>query len=345
MGKPKLLAYTQEALRKEMERFGEPAFRAKQIYAWLMQGEEIENMTNLSRNLRERLQQQYQTGYLTILEKRVSLDGTIKYLLELDDNEAIEAVLMEYEYGKTLCISTQVGCSMGCAFCASGIGGFLRNLEVEELLVQVIAVNKDMGGGRQITNVVLMGTGEPLLNYENVIAFLRRLHEEEGFHMAYRNISLSTCGIVPRMYQLAEEGMPLTLCLSLHSALSEKRMQLMPIEARYPLEEVISAMQHYYEKTKRRLIYEYIMLQGYNMEAQDAAALVTLLRGQNAHINLIPFNGTTGGFQPPTKVEMYAFQNRLTRNGLSVTIRRTLGQDIEGACGQLRAKHQRKQEE
>ena len=335
--KQSLLEYTVEALKQVVVDLGEKPFRAAQIYSWLTAGVPFADMSNLSLALRERLAETYIEGYLGIAERHVAQDGTEKFLLELGDGNKIEAVLMQYHHGKTLCISTQVGCPMACTFCDSAIGGLVRNLTFGELLSQVITINALLGTGRQITNVVLMGTGEPLLNYENVVQFLRVINSEQSLHIAMRNISLSTCGIVPGIYKLAEEGMQVTLCLSLHSAIPGKRAQIMPVEKTYPLAEVVNAMQTYGEATGRRLIYEYILIDGLNMGEEDVAALSALLKGQNCHVNLIPLNGTIGGFLAPSGVAAQKFLSAVQRTGISATVRRTLGEDIKGACGQLRA--------
>lgn len=337
--KKALLEFSPEQLKQEMAELGEPTFRAAQIYSWLTRCKPFGEMNNLSKQLRHKLEETYREGYPEIETVAVSSDGTRKYLLRLADGNLIEAVLMRYHYGNTLCISTQVGCPMGCVFCASGLGGLVRNMTAGEMLGEVLRVNAELGEGRNITNIVLMGTGEPLLNYEQVIRFLQLIHREESLHIALRNISLSTCGITPNIYRLAEEGMPLTLCLSLHSAIPEKRRQILPVEARYPLEEAVHAMGTYAQKTGRRIIYEYIMLADFNMGEKDADALAQLLRGQTCHVNLIPLNGQVGPFQAPNRKKIQEFEKMLVKRGVSATRRRTLGQDIEGACGQLRARY------
>ena len=339
--KKNLLEFSPEDLEQELVAMGEKPFRAAQIYPWLTQCRPFAEMSNLSKALRQRLSEYYIEGYPEIETVAVSSDGTRKYLLRLADGNLIESVLMQYHYGNTLCISTQVGCPMGCVFCASGLGGLVRNMTAGEILGEVLRINAELGPGRNITNIVLMGTGEPLLNYDHVMRFLRLIHKEQSLHIAFRNISLSTCGITPAIYRLAEEGLPLTLCLSLHSAIPEKRLQIMPVEKRYPLRETIQAMCAYGEKTGRRTIYEYIMLAGFNLGEEDADALAQLLRGQICHVNLIPLNGNVGQFQAPDVYEIQKFEKMLEKRGISATRRRTLGQDIEGACGQLRARYQK----
>lgn len=334
-----LIGLEEKRLAELLVEMGEKPFRAKQLKKWLCAYVPFSKMSNLPAALRVTLAEKYREGYLDIAEKQVSQDGTVKYLLRLEDGNYIECVAMQYEYGRTLCISTQAGCAMGCAFCASTRGGLIRNLTAAELLSQVLCANADQGGGRSITNLVLMGTGEPLANYDNVMAFLRMVHEEETLGVSYRNISLSTCGVVPGILRLAEEKMPLTLCLSLHSAIQRKREELMPIARKYDLDQTIGAMKAYAQKTARRIIFEYILIQGFNDQAEDVVALQRLAGGINCHINLIPYNDVSGAFRSPSKKEVYAFLARLEAVGLSATVRRSLGQDIEGACGQLRARH------
>lgn len=340
--KRSLLEFSPEELKQELIAMGEKPFRAAQVYSWLTQCRPFSEMSNLSKTLRQKLKERYTEGYPEIETVAVSSDGTRKYLLRLADGNLIEAVLMQYHYGNTLCISTQVGCPMGCAFCASGLGGLVRNMTAGEMLGEVLRINAELGPGRNITNIVLMGTGEPLLNYKQVVRFLQLIHGEQSLHIALRNISLSTCGITPAIYRLAEEGMPLTLCLSLHSAIPEKRLQIMPVEKGYPLEHTIQAMRTYGEKTGRRIIYEYIMLADFNLGEEDADALAQLLRGQICHVNLIPLNGNVGRFRAPTAQEIQNFEKMLKKREISATRRRTLGQDIEGACGQLRARYQKR---
>ena len=343
--KKALLDFSPEQLKQEFLTMGEKPFRADQVYGWLMQKKPFSQMTNLTKELRKALTDAYTEGYPEIEKEVVSRDGTRKYLLKLADGQLIEAVLMQYRYGRTLCISTQVGCPMGCLFCASGVGGLVRNMTAGEMLGEVVCINAQLGPGRNIRNIVLMGTGEPLLNYHEVVKFLRLVHEEKGMHVAMRNISVSTCGITPAIYRLAQEGLPITLCLSLHSAIPQKRRQIMPVEEHYPLKEAVDAMRAYQNRTGRRVVYEYILLDGFNMGEEDIAALENLLHGQNCHLNLIPFNGRIGGFRPPTRQSAEEFEKKLILRGFSATRRRTLGEDIEGACGQLRAGYKKDAEE
>lgn len=337
-----LLGLSEEELTKEILQIGEKAFRAKQISGWLKKGIGFSGMKNLPASLIEKLKENFSDGFAKIDIKRVSTDGTIKYLFKLEDGCFIESVLMHYEYGNTICISTQVGCAMACAFCSSGEGGLIRNLMPHEMLAQVLQVNADNGGGRSVTNIVLMGTGEPLANYENVMAFLHMVNDPESIGVGMRNISLSTCGIVPQIVRLAEEKLQITLCLSLHAATDEKRKKIMPISARFTVEETVSAMKSYSQKTGRRIIIEYILIKGFNMGKDDADELAKLFSGVKAHINLIPYNdGGKGLFSSPSQNEVYAFMKLLTDRKISSSVRRSLGRDIEGACGQLRSKRSR----
>ena len=337
-----LLDMTLPELREAMAALGEKPFRAAQVYRWLMECAPFEEMSNLPKALRETLRRTFREGYPDVVERFTSADGTRKYLLALWDGNIIESVVMAYEHGNTACISTQAGCAMGCAFCASCKGGLKRNLTAGEMLGQVLTLNRDMGPGRNITNVVLMGTGEPLANYENTVRFLRLVNAEESLHISLRNISVSTCGLVPQMLRLAEEGLPVTLCLSLHAATEEKRRQIMPIAAKYGLGETIEALGQYQQASGRRVIAEYILLHGFNDGEADADALEGLLRGMKCHVNLIPYNSIgEGAFQSPSKKDIYGFLGKLEQRGLSATVRRSLGQDIAGACGQLRARYMR----
>lgn len=335
--KEKLLNYSEAELLEKLSILNIPPFRAKQIWRWLWAYQPFSEMSNLPRVLRGALAEGFEEGFLEEERELVSKDGTKKYLFRLFDGNLIESVLMEYDYGKTVCISTQVGCAMGCGFCVSGQNGFERNLAVHELLAQILHINAKEGRGRNITNVVLMGTGEPLLNYDNVLKSIRLLSSEEGLHLSPRNISLSTCGIVPGIDRLAEEGLPLTLCLSLHSAIGEKRARIMPIEQKYPLSEVIPAMRRYGEATGRRVIYEYVLIDGFNMDGEDVAALRELTAGYPCHMNLIPLNDFGGALKAPGREQIVKFEAALQKAGVSASLRRSLGQDINGACGQLRA--------
>lgn len=334
-----LLDKSLEELKEEMKTLGEPAFRAKQIYSWLTAGVRFDGMTNLSLKLRERLKEQYSEGFAEIVRVQVSADGTKKYLLKMQDGNLVESVLMRYEHGNTICISSQAGCAMGCRFCASTRGGLIRHLSAGEILSQVIAVNADEGNGRNITNVVMMGTGEPFHNYQNAVKAVRLMHAAEGLGISARNISISTCGLPDGIRKFSAEGLPVTLCLSMHSAFEHKRREIMPVANRYSLKEVLEAMREYQNKTGRRVIFEYLLIDGFNNLDEDVAELKCLTRGLICHINLIPYNHVEGvPFRAPTVSAVHAFAKKLEQEGLSATVRRTLGQDIDGACGQLRAK-------
>ena len=325
-----LLSLDTIQLENLLTELGEKKFAAKQLRYWLCKGVPFEEMTNLSKTLRIMLRERYNEGYARISQKHTSQDGTVKYLLELTDGNLIECVLMQYHHGNTLCVSTQVGCRMGCVFCASGIEGLVRQLTAGEMLSELIAARES----GEISNVVLMGSGEPLDNYDNVTAFIRALQAEFGIGM--RHISLSTCGLVPGILKLAEEQLSVTLCLSLHSAIDEKRKQLMPIAKAYTIKEIIDAAKVNFKKTGRRIIIEYTLIRGFNDGQEDIDALKRILKGLNCHINVIPLNQATGEFLPPSKTESHAFAATLEKYGLSATVRRALGSDIEGACGQLK---------
>jgi len=337
-----LLSLDISQLESILVELGEKKFAAKQLRSWLCKGVPFEEMTNLSKTLRAKLRENYNEGYARISQKHTSQDGTVKYLLELTDGSLIECVVMQYHHGHTLCVSTQVGCRMGCLFCASGIEGLIRQLTAGEMLSELIAA-RDSG---EVSNVVLMGSGEPLDNYDNVTAFIRALQSEFGIGM--RHISLSTCGLVPGILKLAQEQLSITLCLSLHSAIDGKRKKLMPVAKAYTINEIIEAAKVYFKNTGRRIIIEYTLIRGFNDGQDDIEALKRVLRGLACHINVIPLNYTPKSsafreshdaadhFNPPSKKESYAFAAALERNGLSATVRRALGSDIEGACGQLK---------
>ena len=335
-----LLNLSLAELTKRIENMGEKPFRAKQVYRWLYSYTPFEQMSDLSKDFRTELQKRYSEGFLQQIEKKVSKDGTAKYLFGLEDGQAVESVLMRYEYGNTVCISTQAGCRMGCAFCASCRGGLKRNLAPAEMLGQVLAVNRGEGSGRNVTNIVLMGTGEPLDNYENVVKFLRLVHAEEGFGVSFRNISLSTCGLIPEIDRLGEEELPVTLCISLHAPTQEKRERIMPIAKRYEIHEVVEAAKRYCDITHRRLIFEYILLEGFNDSEQDIAELAKLLKGTCCNLNIIPYNRTgKEGFRSPARKHAREFATMAEKAGIHATVRRSLGTDIDGACGQLRSRY------
>ena len=336
-----LQEYSAEELAAELERFELKKFRFTQIFEWTQNYVPVMEMSNLPLDLREQLDKDYTSTPVSIEKEWVSKDGTKKYLLRLPDDNLIECVLMEYKYGNTLCISTQVGCRMGCVFCASGIDGLERNLTAGEMLSEVLAVNRHLGGtlaDRKITNIVLMGSGEPLDTYDNVVKFVRLVSAPKGINISQRNISLSTCGIAPKIKKLAEEDLSITLTISLHASNDETRQEIMKIAKAYSLDELMGAVRYYHKKTNRRIVYEYIMLES-NTKYADALRLKHLLSGVQSHINLIPVNETANGIKGISKERQTKFWEHLKAQGISVTTRRTLGSDIEGACGQLKRRY------
>ena len=337
--KKNLKDYTYEELEILVrDGLGEPRFRAKQIFTWLYRGvESVDGMTDLSKKLRDTLRESYSVGNLTILEKYIShIDETRRYLLQLEDGNIIESVLMKYHHGYTVCISSQVGCAMGCAFCASTRGGRVRSLSAGEITGQVLAVQKDLGA--RISNVVLMGIGEPLDNYDEVLRYLKIVHHPLGLGIGQRHISLSTCGLADRIKMLADEELQITLSISLHAPNDEKRSAIMPVNRRYPIAELLEACRYYIEKTNRRISFEYTLIRGVNDTPQEAEELLRLLRGMLCHVNLIPVNPVAEtGFSQGSRKSVEQFQKRLEDGGISATIRREMGADISAACGQLRA--------
>ena len=335
---------TLEELTAWLKERGEPAFRAKQIFHWLYRGvTSFDEMTDLSKALREKLSRQ---AFLTppqVARKQVSkLDGTIKYLWELSDGNCVESVLMRYQHGNTVCISCQVGCRMGCAFCASTLAGKVRDLTPAEMIDQVLFTQMDSGA--PISNIVLMGIGEPLDNFENVRKFLSLINHPQGMHIGMRHISLSTCGLVPRIRQLAEEDLQLTLSVSLHAPTDAVRSTIMPVNKAYPVSELMAACRDYCQKTGRRISFEYAMIRGVNDSLEQAQALAALLQGMLAHVNLIPLNDVAESpLKPSTRQQVAAFQQALTEKGITATVRRTLGSDIDASCGQLRRKYESKE--
>ena len=325
------------ALLKEQ---GEPGFRAKQVYTWLHKGvRSYEEMTNLPQGLRDRLEQQYPICPPKVVRKQVSkLDGTTKYLWELSDGNCVESVLMRYHHGNTVCISTEVGCLMGCAFCASTHGGLVRRLEPFEMLDQVLFSQID--SGLPVSNIVLMGIGEPLDNFDHVMRFLELVNSPEGMNISMRHISLSTCGLVPKIDLLAEKKLQLTLSVSLHAPNDAVRNTIMPVNKAYPIEELIAACRRYYEATSRRISFEYAMIQGVNDTEEAAKELLRRMKGLPAHFNLIPLNHVEESpLKPSTRQAVARFQKLLEDGGITATVRRTLGSDIDASCGQLRRKH------
>ena len=328
-------------LTKVIENLGEKSFRAKQIYEWLhkKQVSSYEEMTNISKKLKEDLTINYPLTVLKQVTVQVSkIDGTRKYLFALSDGNVIESVLMRYKHGNSVCISSQVGCRMGCRFCASTLDGKVRDLLPSEMLEQIYRIGADIG--ERVSNVVVMGTGEPMDNYENLLKFLELLTDENGLNISQRNVTVSTCGIVPKMRKLAEEKLQITLALSLHASSQEKRLALMPVANKYEIHEVIDACRYYFEKTGRRVTFEYSLVAGVNDTDEDAAELSSLVRGMNCHINLIPVNPIKErDFVQPSHDHVLNFKNKLEKNGINVTIRREMGRDIDGACGQLRKRY------
>lgn len=325
---------------------GEKKFRARQLYQWMHEKHvsSLDAMGNLPGSLKQKIRK---TCVFTVLEQvtcQVSAqDGTRKYLFGLADGNMVESVLMRYHHGNSVCISTQAGCRMGCRFCASTLDGLVRNLTPAEMLEQIYRISDDTG--ERVSNVVLMGTGEPLDNYENVLTFLRMLTDEDGLHISQRNVTVSTCGIVPGIYKLAEEKLQITLAVSLHASSQEKRKKLMPVANAYGIHELIRACRYYFEKTGRRITFEYSLVAGVNDQAQDAEELAALIGGLPCHVNLIPVNPVKErDFTQPTAKAVQDFQKRLEKYRINVTIRREMGRDIDGACGQLRKRFAERQD-
>ena len=332
-----LMDMTIEELEDMLSDMGQQKFRAKQIFKWVNSGvKAIDEMTNLSKQLRQELSHVSKISRIKQVNKIQSkVDSTAKYLFELGDGNIIESVLMEYKHGFTACISSQAGCRMGCTFCASTGANFSRNLTAGEMLDQVMSMQQD--SGNRIGHIVLMGIGEPLDNYDNVIKFLRIVNHPDGLMIGLRNISLSTCGIVPRILQLAEEKVPVTLSVSLHSARDDKRSAMMPVNRAYSIDKLLSACKIYTESTKRRITFEYAMISGENDSEQDARELAGLLKGMLCHVNLIPVNTVQGnGFKRSSRIQIEKFKNIMESRGIETTVRRELGSDINAACGQLR---------
>ncbi len=334
--------YSFEELEALVSSLGEKSFRAKQLYEGLMQGKAISAIP-VSPALRAALLQRFEDEPVRILKTFISQDGTKKFLFSLADGNIVEGVLMSYKYGNTQCISTQVGCRMGCAFCASTLNGLIRNLTAGEILSQILVVNRAEGGNlktRAVTNVVLMGSGEPLDNYDNTVKFLKNLTREGGIHISARNVSLSTCGLVPKIYDLAEEEIPVNLTISLHATTDEERKRVMPVAKAYSIAEILKACTAYFNRTGRRYIFEYTLIAGENCDEEHALALVKLLKGKPCHVNLIRLNEVKErALAAADEKGAYRFLGVLEKNGLSATLRRSMGGDIGGACGQLRASY------
>ena len=328
-----------DELKEYLKSVGEPAFRAGQIFEWLHKGvESYDEMTNISKSTRQKLSENTYVSTLKIREKYVSkLDGTVKYLFELPDGNCIESVVMRYHHGLTICISSQIGCRMGCRFCASTIGGLYRNLTAGEILNQVTFAQKDMG--ERISNIVMMGIGEPLDNYDNVIKFLHNVNHEKGLNIGYRHITVSSCGIAPQIKRLADECLPITLTISLHAPNNEIRNGIMPVNHKFEINELIEACHEYVRKTGRRLSFEYSLIHNVNDSTDNANELAALVKPLKAHVNLIPVNKVEErDFKKGSDKEIRAFQKRLEDLGINATVRRELGSDISASCGQLRKK-------
>ena len=327
-------------LTAALKELGQPAFRGKQVYTWLHKGvRSYEEMTNLPKALRDTLAEKYPIHAPEVVRKQESQkDGTIKYLWKLSDGNCVETVLMRYHYGNTVCISTEVGCAMGCAFCASTIGGLVRRLEPYEMLDEVLFTQVD--SGLPVSRIVLMGIGEPLDNFDNVMRFLELVNSEEGMNISMRHISLSTCGLIPKIDRLAEKKLQISLAISLHGPNNEIRSRVMPVNKAYPIEDLLEACRRYYNATSRRIHFEYAMIDGVNDKEEHARELIRRLKGLPAHFNLIPLNHVEESpLKPSSKAAVARFQKILEDAGITATVRRTLGSDIDASCGQLRRKY------
>lgn len=331
---------TEEELKEFLVSIGEKAFRGSQIFSWIYKGAKtFDDMNNIPKSLREKLEE---VSYIGNIKQELRLeskvDKTKKYLFLLNDGNIIETVMMDYEDRVTVCISNQVGCRMGCNFCASTLEGLIRNLEPWEILDQIMKIQEDTG--KRVSNLVLMGSGEPLDNYDNTIKFLKLVNEKNGLNIGYRHITLSTCGLVPRMYDLADLGLPINLALSLHSPFDEKRQEIMPVAKAYKVNQLIDACKYYIKKTNRRVTFEYSLIKGVNDSEKEAKEIVRLLKGMLCHVNLIPINKVEEReYERPDKSYIYKFRDYLEKNNIPATVRISMGSDIGGACGQLRRKH------
>lgn len=346
MGKTDIKSLPLEQLEQWAVEYGEKKFRAKQLYQWMHVKlvDDPEQMSNLSTAFRQKIRENCTFTVLKqVTMQESALDGTRKYLFELEDHNMVESVLMRYKHGNSVCISSQVGCRMGCRFCASTLDGLVRNLTPAEMLEQIYRISADTG--ERVSNVVVMGTGEPLDNYDNLLTFIRMLTDENGLHISQRNLTVSTCGLVPRIRDLAKEGLQITLALSLHASNQEKRLELMPVAKSYDIHEAVDAMQDYFEKTGRRVTFEYSLVAGVNDTEEDARELAELIHGINCHVNLIPVNPIKErDFVQPDGKSVQEFKNKLEKCRINVTIRREMGRDIDGACGQLRKRFSERQD-
>ena len=341
MNKKDICSYNYDELKEEMLAIGEKAFRSKQIYEWLhvKLADDFDEMTNLSKGLREKLKENYEIRKVKMIDHQISkVDPTEKFLFELEDGNMVESVLMKYNYGNSVCISSQAGCRMGCRFCASTLNGLSRSLLPSEMLDQIYRIQADTG--ERVSHVVIMGTGEPFDNYENVRRFITLLTDENGINIGARNLTISTCGIVPRIRQFADEQLQVNLAISLHAPNDELRKTLMPVANKYSIEELMDACRYYVDKTSRRITYEYSLVKGVNDGKEQALELIHLIKGMNCHVNLIPVNPIKErDFKQTEGPQISSFKNLLEKNGIACTIRREMGRDIDGACGQLRKSH------
>lgn len=341
MDKKDLKSLNLQELKNEMESLGEKPFRAKQMYEWMHKKlvRSFDEMTNLSETLREKCKNLYEFTSLNVVRVQESkLDGTRKFLFGLSDGNVVESVWMKYKHGNSVCISSQVGCRMGCKFCASTLDGLERSLLPSEMLDQIYAISKYTG--ERVSNIVVMGSGEPMDNYDNLLKFIELISDENGLNISQRNITVSTCGLVPKMRELADEELQITLALSLHATTDEKRKRLMPIANKYGIAELMEACAYYFDKTGRRLTFEYSLVGGVNDTDEDAKELIELVKPLNCHVNLIPVNPIKErDFVESNAKRVQSFKNKLEKNKINVTIRREMGRDIDGACGQLRRRH------
>jgi 23S rRNA (adenine2503-C2)-methyltransferase len=339
--KTDIKSLTLEELQKAMQEMGEKPFRAKQLYEWMhgKLAEGYEEMTNIPASLKEKCRQNFSYTALQKVQMQESkIDGTRKYLFALEDGNVVESVFMRYKHGNSVCISSQVGCRMGCRFCASTLDGLERCLKPSEMLDQIYAITRDTG--ERVSNVVVMGTGEPMDNYDNLLRFITLLTDENGLNISQRNLTVSTCGIVPKMRELAGEHLQITLALSLHATTDEKRRKLMPIANRYSLKELMETCTYYFEETGRRLTFEYSLVKDVNDTQEDAKELIALLHGMNCHVNLIPVNPIKErDYVQSDRKSVERFKHMLEQGGITATVRREMGRDIDGACGQLRRRH------
>lgn len=338
--KKALKNFTEAEMKELMKEIGEKAFRGTQVYSWIYKGAKtFDDMKNIPKSLREKLEEVSYIGNIDIELKLESKDGkTKKYLFLLNDGNIIETVMMDYDSRVTVCVSNQVGCRMGCRFCASTMDGLVRNLEPWEILDQIMKIQEDTG--KRVSNLVLMGSGEPLDNYDNTKQFLKIVNDENGLNIGYRHITLSTCGIVPKIYELADLEIPINLAISLHSPYDDKRKEIMPVANKYSINEILDACRYYIKKTNRRVTFEYSLIKGVNDGKKEAEALAALLKGMLCHVNLIPINEVDErDFKKPDKAFIYKFRDYLEERNIPATVRISMGSDISGACGQLRRKH------